>query len=298
MAENVNLDLAEYNAFGPWAYEISDKYPVPRLFVPYFESNDDAIMKIKIPREIERRNANPGMDLYDYVIALYEDRLRVLERQDSQVKEHVITSQDFMGVRIYENILKGGYTIFSSEGTVSFPFNGVSIDLFQKFTDLVFEKLRSGKQYGKTYDTAGFPVTETAPEAVFLINKLHDIQIKNPDVRLGAVQKSVDAHRNGSTQDMIERMLWKEMNPEALHLYTEQDLIVLENGLFPNRVGMEDFGYTQTIIPLNRISGVEVISSPEYSLMEECIISMGPNKVVYHFDIDNEEVAAFYNAFK
>ena len=298
MAENVNLDLAEYNAFGPWAYEISDKYPVPRLFVPYFESNDDAIMKIKIPREIERRNANPGMDLYDYVIALYEDRLRVLERQDSQVKEHVITSQDFMGVRIYENILKGGYTIFSSEGTVSFPFNGVSVDLFQKFTDLVFEKLRSGKQYGKTYDTAGFPVTETAPEAVFLINKLHDIQIKNPDVRLGAVQKSVDAHRKGSTQDMIERMLWKEMNPEALHLYTEQDLIVLENGLFPNRVGMEDFGYTQTIIPLNRISGVEVISSPEYSLMEECIISMGPNKVVYHFDIDNEEVAAFYNAFK
>ena len=298
MAENVNLDLAVYNAFGPWAYEISDKYPVPRLFVPYFESNDDAIMKIKIPREIERRNANPGMDLYDYVIALYEDRLRVLERQDSQVKEHVITSQDFMGVRIYENILKGGYTIFSSEGTVSFPFNGVSIDLFQKFTDLVFEKLRSGKQYGKTYDTAGLPVTETAPEAVFLINKLHDIQIKNPDVRLGAVQKSVDAHRKGSTQDMIERMLWKEMNPEALHLYTEQDLIVLENGLFPNRVGMEDFGYTQTIIPLNRISGVEVISSPEYSLMEECIISMGPNKVVYHFDIDNEEVAAFYNAFK
>ena len=141
-------------------------------------------------------------------------------------------------------------------------------------------------------------MTETAPEAVFLINKLHDIQIKNPDVRLGAVQKSVDAHRKGSTQDMIERMLWKEMNPEALHLYTEQDLIVLENGLFPNRVGMEDFGYTQTIIPLNRISGVEVISSPEYSLMEECIISMGPNKVVYHFDIDNEEVAAFYNAFK
>ena len=58
-------------------------------------------MKIKIPREIERRNANPGMDLYDYVIALYEDRLRVLERQDSQVKEHVITSQDFMGVRIW-----------------------------------------------------------------------------------------------------------------------------------------------------------------------------------------------------
>ena len=36
MAENTNFDVAEYNAFGPWAYEISDKYPLPRLFAPYF----------------------------------------------------------------------------------------------------------------------------------------------------------------------------------------------------------------------------------------------------------------------
>ena len=40
MAGNTNLDLAEYNAFGPWAYEISDKYPLPRLFAPYFTADD------------------------------------------------------------------------------------------------------------------------------------------------------------------------------------------------------------------------------------------------------------------
>ena len=49
MAENVNLDIAEYNAFGPWAYEISDKYPLPRLFAPYFAADDNAVLKIKIP---------------------------------------------------------------------------------------------------------------------------------------------------------------------------------------------------------------------------------------------------------
>ena len=70
MAENVNLDIAEYNAFGPWAYEISDKYPLPRLFAPYFAADDNAVLKINIPRETERRNASPGMDLYDYVVAL------------------------------------------------------------------------------------------------------------------------------------------------------------------------------------------------------------------------------------
>ena len=54
MAGNVNLDLAEYTAFGPWAYEISEKYPLPRLFASYFTAEDGALMKIKIPREIER----------------------------------------------------------------------------------------------------------------------------------------------------------------------------------------------------------------------------------------------------
>ena len=298
MAENVNLDLAEYNAFGPWAYEISDKYPVPRLFVPYFESNDDAIMKIKIPREIERRNANPGMDLYDYVVALYEDSLLVLERRDDKAVEHRINLKDFKGIRIYENMLKGGYTIYSAEEAISFPFNAVSIDLFQKLTNLVLEKAKGMDVAGSTVQVSSLPVTDTVPESMLLTNMLHDIQMKVPDLRVGAVQKSVDVHRKGATRDIIERLLWKEMNPEALHTYTDQYLVVLENGVFPNRVAMQEFGYTQTIIPLNCIDGVEVAASADYSLLEECILSMGTNKVTYHFDIDNEEVAAFYNALK
>ncbi len=294
MAENINLDLAEYNAFGPWAYEISDKYPLPRLFAPYFTADDKAVIKIKVPREIERRNADPGMDLYDFVVALYEDRLLVLERQDDKVKEHQIALKDFKGVRIYENLLKGGYTIFSAREAISFPFNGVSVDLFQKLTDLLLEKT----QGGSACDITSLPVTKTEPQSMLLINMLHDLQMKMPDIRIGAVQKSADVHRKGATQNMIERMLWGEMNPEALHLYTDKYLVVLENGVFPNRVGMQEFGYTQTIIPLNRIDKIEVAPSEEYSLLEESRLSLGPDQIVYHYEVDNEEVAAFYNALK
>lgn len=298
MAENINPDVAEYNAFGPWAYEITDKHPMPRLFVPFFTADDGAVLKIKIPREIERRNATPGMDLYDYVIALYEDSLLILKREGNQVKKYQVASKDFMGVRIYENMLKGGYTVFSAGGSVSFPFNAVSIDLFQKLTNLVLEKLKGKNAAGHKYDPSSLPVTETMPEAILLENMLHDVQMKVPGIKVGAVQKSVDVHHKGATRDIIERMLWKEMNPEALHLYTDDYLVVLENGVFPNRVGMQEFGYTQTIIPFDGIDGVEVTASADYSLLEECILTLGPNKVTYHFDIDNEEVAAFYNALK
>ena len=293
MAGNVNLDLAEYNAFGPWAYEISEKYPLPPLFAPYFTADDKAVIKIKIPREIERRNAKPGMDLYDYVVALYEDRLLVLKREDGTVLEKQIPLKEFKGVRIYQNLLKGGYTIFSARGSISFPFNSVSLDLFRKLTNLVLERVKS-----QVRDISSLPVTETAPESMLLINMLHDTEMKLPDIRVGAVQKSADVHRKGATQNMIERMLWGEMNPEALHLYTDQYLIVFENGVFPNHVGMQDFGYTQTIIPLDRIDGIEVAHSEEYSLLEESRLTLGQDRIAYHFEIDNEEVSAFYNELK
>ena len=293
MAGNTNLDLAEYNAFGPWAYEISEKNPLPRLFAPYFTADDKAVIKIKIPREIERRNAEPGMDLYDYVVALYEDRILILKREDGTVLEKQIPLKEFKGVRIYQNLLKGGYTIFSARGSISFPFNSVSLDLFRKLTNLVLERVKS-----QVRDISSLPVTETAPESMLLINMLHDIQMKMPDIRVGAVQKSADVHRKGATQNMIERMLWGEMNPEALHLYTDKYLIVLENGIFPNHVGMQEFGYTQTIIPLDQIDGIEVAHSEEYSLLEESRLILGQDRIAYHFEIDNEEVSAFYNELK
>ena len=176
---------------------------------------------------------------------------------------------------------------------ISFPFNSVSLDLFRKLTNLVLESVKS-----QVRDISSLPVTETAPESMLLINMLHDTKMKLPDIRVGAVQKSADVHRKGATQNMIERMLWGEMNPEALHLYTDQYLIVFENGVFPNYVGMQDFGYTQTIIPLDRIDGIEVAHSEEYSLLEESRLTLGQDRIAYHFEIDNEEVSAFYNELK
>ena len=296
MAENVKLDIAEYNAFGPWAYEISAKYPLPRLFAPYFAADDNAVLKIKIPREIERRNASPGMDLYDYVVALYEDSLLVLERRDDKAVEHRINLKDFKGIRIYENMLKGGYTIYSAERAMSFPFNAVSVDLFQKLTNLVLEKMLSQKSAGQTIDISSLPVTDTAPEAQFMKNMLHDVQMKIPGIRLGAVQKSVEVSRKESRRDEIQRLLWKKTNPEALHLFTDKYLVIVENGIFPNLVGIQDLGYTQTIIPFDRIGSIQIANSEDYNHLKECVLSMGTNKIVYHFDEDDKEVPAFYNA--
>jgi len=297
MAINVDLTEAEleFNTFGPWVYEINDAYPLPRLFAPYFKDDDQAIIKIKVPRDIDRRNANPEMHLYDYVIALYKDQLRILERrEDDTVGESFVNAADFMGIRIYKNLLRAACTIYSVDGATSFSFNSVSMDLVWKFANLILASLEKSNPM----NVSSLPVTDAEPETMLLQNMLHDLQIEKPDITLAAVQKGIDVYRKEGTAAMIERMIWKEMNPEALHLYTNKELIVLENGFFPNRAGMPDFGYTYTIVPLNKVTAVNISDSKEYSLLMDCTIYLGRNQLIYHYDVDNEEVGEFYNAIK
>ena len=58
----------EYDRFGPWIYEISEEDPVPPLFIDHIPTDKIPLMSIKIPRKIDRSEARPGWNLYDYVM--------------------------------------------------------------------------------------------------------------------------------------------------------------------------------------------------------------------------------------
>ena len=285
----------EFSTFGPWVYEINEAYPLPALFAPFFFDDDQAIMKIKIPRDIDRRNAKPGMNLYDYVIALYKDQLRILERNENDtVSEKLVQAADFMGIRIYKNMLRAACTIYSVDGSISFSFNASSIDIIWKFANQILASL----ERNKPLDVSSLPVTEAEPKTMLLQNMLQDMRRERSDISMGAVQKAIEVYPREDTTTKIERMLWKELNPEAVHLFTPKELIVLENGFFPNRAGMPDFGFTYTIMPLNKLTAVNISRSNEYSLLMECTIYLGPSHLTYHYDVDNEEVGEFYTALK
>ena len=69
---------AEYDGFGPWIYEIRTREEIPRLFSDYPLDLETAVLTIKVPRVIDRRDANPAMDLYDILLSLGPDKLNDL----------------------------------------------------------------------------------------------------------------------------------------------------------------------------------------------------------------------------
>ena len=129
-----------------------------------------------------------------------------------------------------------------------------SMALIRKFADLSIEKLQDKGPAGHTVDVSSLPVSGETPDSILLTNLLHEEQVKTEGIAVGAKQAGIPINRRTDTRSDIERMLWKELNPEALYLYTAKDLIILELGSFPNRGGTTELGYTYTILPFNRIT--------------------------------------------
>ncbi|MBO3742945.1 hypothetical protein [Actinoplanes flavus] len=116
---------AEFDAFGPWIDEVTDVDGLPRL---YRDSGLDPRahrLVLKVPRDIERRNADPHMHLYDYVIAVGDEVLTVLIRREDSYGTAVIPLDRIAAVRDSVRLLDGRLTIHTLDGpALTIPYNG------------------------------------------------------------------------------------------------------------------------------------------------------------------------------
>ena len=302
MTTTLNLEENEAKEFGPWIYEISDKHPIPRLFQPYFSLDDKAIFKFKIPcNDIEHRDITPGMDLYDYVIALYTDYIRILKRNDGLVREQIITANEFIGILLYHNLLQGVCTILTTVGEVTFPFNTVSDDIIQKMTKLLLENFCSNSNSMGSYnsDVFSLPTTEQHLESDLLRALVHMMRKKQRSFKIGAIQKDMELTRiNNSAESYAKRIFWEEVNPESAHMYTDRELIVLQKSSFPVIVGSPDYGYSCLILPFEHIEDIKVTESTEFADLRNLTICAGKSELNYYYKVGNAEIAEFYDAIK
>ena len=111
----------EFNSFGPWIYEISESTPMPPLFEPHISRDKTPLLSIKIPGKIERRNAKPGMNLYDYVVNLYKEDLLILERAGNKVKINSFHYEKIESLSLMKDLLQGNLCIVMDNNIYNLP---------------------------------------------------------------------------------------------------------------------------------------------------------------------------------
>ena len=78
-------DLREYDAFGPWIYNVKAERDTPKRFRAACERHRDASFLLKVPCGVDRREALPGMDLYVAMLAVHERGVCLMHLTDRGV---------------------------------------------------------------------------------------------------------------------------------------------------------------------------------------------------------------------
>ena len=214
----------EYDRFGPWVIEISELDPLPPLFQPYLTRDEIPLLSIKI----ERRKAHPGMNLYDYVVSLYQEELLILERVGDAVRLETFLYRDIQCLRYRKSLLKGNLHLVMPGKVFDLPFNTVSEDIMQRLVDLIRQ------QYTNTDRNE---VITQNPDIVendlsfYFTRLLTGEKNRHPELQVLAsqVETPVGRYESGIFRKILFGVFGK-MLLESLHLSDGRELKIINRG--------------------------------------------------------------------
>lgn len=279
----------EYDRFGPWVVEISDEDPPPPLFVPHLTRTDEPLLSVKIPRRIARRDAHPGMDLYDYLVSLYEEELVILERVDHSVRSQTIPYRDVRHLILRDALLQGSLHLAMPGRAYDLPFSTVSRDVMVRVVDLIRER----------YVPAGEERPDIAPVEVrglsfYFEGLLSEMRASGTDMQPVAAQADTPMH-------IHERATWRRLLfgivdkrlLESVHLTDGRELEIISRGQHYAYRWQAIYGRHVSFIPIAHLERVEWQDEGPGSAIIRLTLGTGGGSCEYRFTLDNPTLDAY-----
>lgn len=254
LLRRIHMDILkkEYDAFGPWINEIKDETEIPPQFSRESTSILSANYAIKIPRNIERRDASAGMPLYDQVICLYDDELRIFTRLDNRVDTASIPYKEIRYIQKVNDLLFGELVILANNNEYSFHYNSISNDLVDDIVVSLRDKYYTNKP---VIDIS--QIEEHAHIKTAIFRNLVAKEMKNEEVKLIEYQSFIELTRQKTTtiQFLID-LYDKPCLQDSLFMTNGKELIILSRIKEVKREHDSDYGYKHTFIPIEYISDI------------------------------------------
>ena len=245
-------------------------------------------MLFKIPREIERRFVEKGMELYDYVVGAFPNGLRILKREENEVWRTDVPYSDIEGICLTRKFLSGKLALYLKTGQVAVPFNAVSLNLMRRFVRLIRERhaetapAQSGNGIAFNLDT-----THSESPDPFSINMMEELRRDNESILGYAFQPGMSSVIEDSNP------ITNTKSRTALHILTTKDLIVVQQE--PEQKGdpSEEFHYYLFYFPLSDMKGVKIGSD---GAGKAVTVALSQHQFQFGFDSGNTTVQSFYQS--
>ena len=283
----------EYDAFGPWIYEIDEEHDVPGIFRNYCNEDDKQLMLIKIPREIERREASPGMDLYDYLIGAYDTHIRILKRTGKKVNERTVYYDNIIAVKDIHALLNGEVILFTENEPFIILYNTVSEDIILKLINIINIKIES---YARNIQIGGIPVEYIPGKAdsldILFFNLCNRLQKVNPGNYLAAYQPGMRIKR---TRELKHKLKINKLKlSKTAFIINDKELIVLEREITRRKDVINVYAYSYLYVPFQSISGAGLNYFDEEQHLSNMELKLRYHTFSYIFENKNNKMIDLY----
>lgn len=245
----------EYDRFGPWILEISEDDPVPSLFESKMPNRaEDPLLSIKIPRKIDRINAKPGMQLYDYVITMFEEDIVILKRENNHILKETISYKEIISIQLDEILLNGKITLFLSRGDYCIPYSTASKNIVYKLIDIIKSKYTSAEESSKL---AILDISKQDNLGFRFSGMLKDELKNNSALQLCAYQIKEPVTRPG--KELFGRLIGQKTNKnilEAIHLFTGKEMKIITREKNIEKKKWPSYGKSTFYIPTKNIKQI------------------------------------------
>jgi hypothetical protein len=298
----------EYDRFGPWTFPVRAPEEMPPRFDAYYEELRDSTLMLKLPLGVERRNANPGEDLYEAILAVGRKGLTYLRLSRGEVFRRDSSFGEIAAVRLAQELLRGELRIdLAGGGEIRVVFNTVSADAFDDFVRHLRGFCAAGSADEAAPAWAGRlsavpPKGEPTEEDMLFKNLLCALRDREKDLSLLAYQPSriLGPAKEGGRRGLVglaARLLRWRLDG-CLLAATAKELIILVRGSGLPRIGSFK-GYRYEFIYLSaaafRGAALEGRSVANGALLSALRISTAGCDFELFFEKDSAPVLASVN---
>lgn len=284
----------EFDQFGPWILEIAEDNTVPPLFMPHFSNEDSPILSLMIPRDMEEQELRPGMNLYDYVVSMYEDNLVILERYNDEVNTYVVPYPDIECIQISEELLVGNMRIFTAKKVLNIRYNTISSEMISRMVNLIREKYTDNYTYDEI-NQAAFDPEDTM--SYFFSGLLSEECVKNSAIRVLVAQSEVSVNSHGTKGFRKRRYAVTDKKlQETLVLSNGKELVIVRHNDYFRDKTLPEYSLNKLFLPIRRITNFELHKDREMSQLIKLILSASNHVFSLFVTYDNPSLMPFIRA--
>jgi hypothetical protein len=263
---------------------------VPRAFRGYPFAFDGPGRILKVPRNIERRDASPRMHLYDQMLIPERDRLTILQRLGDGHTVSVVPSATIAAVEFGTELLQGWIAIHVENGSrVDIAVNASARDTLADIAHALVETAAGPEASDSVSDRMPLDALGAGDDVAF-VNGYRSVSLRRPGLHVSAAYRG---RRLRVADSWVARL---RRGPARLSgaVFARNDryLVSVSRREWLKRGTTPDLSLRTLLVARARVTGIEACEHPTAHGVTTVELLAGAARIEYLVPTDSDTLTA------